>query len=33
MAEKHPTQAATAAEYQERITLFREKLAWVRDYL
>jgi hypothetical protein len=33
MAEKNPTQVVTAAEYQERISQFREKLAWVRDYL
>jgi len=25
--------AATAATYQERLPVFREKLAWVRDYL
>jgi len=28
-----PQAAATAADYQERISLFREKLAWVGDYL
>jgi len=33
MTEKTHIQAATAAAYQERIPEFRDKLAWVRDYL
>jgi hypothetical protein len=33
MSEKTQIQAVTAATYQERLPAFREKLAWVRDYL
>ncbi len=33
MSEKTQIQAATVATYQEQLPSFREKLAWVRDYL
>jgi hypothetical protein len=33
MSEKTQIQAATAADYQELLPSFRDKLAWVRDYL
>ncbi|MCL5942555.1 MAG: peptide chain release factor 2 [Actinobacteria bacterium] len=32
MAEKTQNRAVTAATYQEQISSFRDKLAWVRDY-
>jgi hypothetical protein len=33
MSEKTQIQAATAADYQELLPSYRDKLAWVRDYL
>jgi hypothetical protein len=33
MNDKSQPQAVTAAEYEEQISLFREKLGWVREYL
>jgi hypothetical protein len=33
MAEKTEKQTTPLAEYRELVTVFREKLLWVRDYL
>jgi hypothetical protein len=33
MAEKTEKQSPSLAEYRELLTVFREKLLWVREYL
>jgi hypothetical protein len=33
MSERSQAQAPSAADYEEQISLFREKLGWVREYL
>jgi hypothetical protein len=33
MNDRSQSHAATAADYESQLSLFREKLGWVREYL